>query len=1037
MLSRNQPDTEASAPSAHHLTDQAQRRLIAVIENTTDFIGMALPDGTIIYVNRAGRRLVGLGENDLLAGRQLQDFHPPEAGARLRHEALPAAQRGGTWSGESTLLASDGRSIPVSQVLIAHFDDIGKVSHFSTIIRDLSAQKQAEAALIASWAQLNQAQRIARLGSWELSLPSLRLTWSEEIYRICETDPTKFAVSYEAFLGFVHPDDRRKVDQAYAHAVKSRLPYEITHRLLLPDGRIKWVHEHGETAYGPTGEPLRTVGTMQDITARIQTMEALRESRMRLEEIIHSLDVVVWEADARTFQITFISERVERLLGYPRRQWLEEPEFWRKHLHPEDRDTAIAFSSAAAQQMKDHRFEYRLLAASGRVVWVKDIVTVLSEDGRPAKLRGIMMDITEQKYAEHALRQSHETLDRLFNTVHFCAVCLDRDFNFIQVNRAYAEACARPVDFFPGKNHFALYPQADNEAIFREVVQTGRPFTALAKPFCFPDHPEWGVTYWDWTLHPVKNPAGQVEGLLFILLDVTKRKLAEDTLRESEARYRLLFENNPQPMWAYDTVTQRFLTVNEAAIAHYGYTREEFLALTIDRLRPPGEPAANGKNSPSGPPGRTTGEWRHRLKDGRLISVEILAHSLTLDGRPAMLELVTDITEKKKLQEQLLRAQRLENLGLLAAGIAHDLNNVLSPVLMGATLLRLRAANPADVPILDTLEKSATRGANLVRQILSFARGTGEGALVQPRHLLRDLAELIEETFPKSIRFEADLPKDLWVIHGSPTHFHQILLNLCVNARDAMSRGGSLRLRAANQHLDAMPATAPAAARPGPYVVIEVTDTGTGIPPEALEHIWEPFYTTKGDKGTGLGLSTVRGIVHDHGGFITLDTRVDHGSTFRVYLPAAETPVETTAPAAPHAPTLPAGRGELVLVVDDEPHIRNLTAEILSQRGYRVLTAAHGTEALTLFTPRATEIALVISDVRMPELDGPALAHALPRFNPAVKILFITGAASVREGGASLPPHRPLLGKPFTPDELLIMVDRILHGATPAAPGER
>lgn len=901
MMPPDSPEA-GNAPSAHHLMDQAQRRLIAIIENTTDFISMALPDGMVIYINRAGRRLVGLRENDLLASRHIQDFHPPEVAASVLEVALPAALRDGTWSGEATLRALDGRLIPVSQVIIAHHDDHGRPSHFSTIARDLTAQKQAEAALIASWSQLQLAQHIAHLGSWELSHPDNRLIWSEEIYRIFELDPMRFGASYEAFLGFVHPGDRQKVDEAFTQAVRDRKPYETTHRLLLAGGRIKWVHERGNTVYNTDGKPVRTIGTVQDITSRIKAMEALRESRNRLGSLIHSVDGIVWEVEVTTFRFTFVSEQAERILGYPAAMWLEDPEFWSKHLHPEDRDAAVAYCRESTARMQDHQFEYRMLAADGREVWLKDIVTVLVENGRPAKLRGIMVDITAQRRAERERR-------------------------------------------------------------------------------------------------------------------------------ESETRYRILFDGNPQPMWVYDTETLRILTVNEAAVAHYGYTREEFLGLTIKQLCPLGDPACDDGPA-GGNPCHTTGERHHCRKDGSVLIVEVYSHPLNFADRPTVLVIANDITEKKRLEEKFLRAQRLENLGLLAAGIAHDLNNVLSPVLMGATLLRLRATNPADVPILETLEKSATRGANLVRQILSFARGAGENALIQPKHLLRDIAELIEETFPKSIQFDAAIPKDLWTIHCSPTQFHQILLNLCINARDAMPHGGTLHLSASNRRFSLVTDSTPAGIQPGPYVVIEVGDTGSGIPPEIIERIWEPFFTTKGEKGTGLGLSTVRGIVHDHGGTITVDSRIGHGSTFRIYLPAADASAEpSTTPL--HTPPLPVGRGELVLVVDDETDIRNLVATVLTQHGYRVLLAANGTEALTLFTPRATEIPLVISDIRMPELDGPALAHALPRFNSAVKILFITGAPSIQKGG-SLPPHMPLLTKPFSPTELLTQVDHLLHPA-PAA----
>jgi two-component system cell cycle sensor histidine kinase/response regulator CckA len=291
------------------------------------------------------------------------------------------------------------------------------------------------------------------------------------------------------------------------------------------------------------------------------------------------------------------------------------------------------------------------------------------------------------------------------------------------------------------------------------------------------------------------------------------------------------------------------------------------------------------------------GEWQRELnvttRDGREIVVDVRM-SLVRDaaGRPnARLTIASDITDKKRLEEQFLRAQRVESLGLLAAGIAHDFNNVLSPMIMAAPLLRKRATDPGDLRILDILEKSAARGAGLVRQILGFARGVGgKFQLIRLGELVRDIALVIEASFPKSIVFETIVPDDLWTIQANPTQIHQILLNLAVNARDAMlPRGGTLRLFAVNRVVENPSAFMTEGARPGAFIVIEVSDTGMGIKPELLARIWDPFFTTKGEgSGTGLGLSTVRGIVAAHGGFVTVSTRIGVGTTFCVFLPASK-----------------------------------------------------------------------------------------------------------------------------------------------------
>ena len=314
-----------------------------------------------------------------------------------------------------------------------------------------------------------------------------------------------------------------------------------------------------------------------------------------------------------------------------------------------------------------------------------------------------------------------------------------------------------------------------------------------------------------------------------------------------------------------------------------------------------------------------------------------------------------------------------------------------------------------------------------MRQILSFAHGaSGEKTLIQAKHLLRDISNLIQQTFHKSIRLEEEIPNDLWTVRGNPTQLHQILLNLCVNARDAMPQGGTLRLRAENRRLDETAAQAIPGAIAGAYLVLEVTDTGTGIPAEILTRIWEPFFTTKGEgKGTGLGLATVRGIAANHGGFITVESEPGRGTTFRIFLPAAEESAATGSAAASAHPFHPRGKGELVLVVDDEVYVGDLINELLTMNGYRVLVARNGVEAISKFAPRAAEIALVITDLNMPELGGTDLARVLPRVNPAVKIIFMSGEGSSRPGESAALPGR-VLKKPFVPGELLMRVHEAL-----------
>ncbi len=421
------------------------------------------------------------------------------------------------------------------------------------------------------------------------------------------------------------------------------------------------------------------------------------------------------------------------------------------------------------------------------------------------------------------------------------------------------------------------------------------------------------------------------------------------------------------------------------------------------------------------------GDWRGEIqsqrRSGEALILEASVTSLRDDeGRTTgWLCIGNDVTENKKLEEQFFRSQRLESIGLLASGIAHDLNNALAPVAMVASLLRGRLKHPEDERWIDTLEKCVTRGSGLVRQILGFAHGVGgEPRIVQMQHLMREIVEVIAQTFPKSIQLEQWVAHELWTIKAQVTQMHQVLLNLCVNARDAMPEGGKLRLKAENCRLDTAAAQAIEGAKPGAWVMLQVEDNGTGIPPEVAARIWEPFFTTKeADKGTGLGLSTVRGIIEAHQGFIVMSTEVGRGTTFRVYLPAAELPEEVVA--HPPAELKCAASNQLVLIVDDESPNREGLKEVLSMSGYRAITAGNGVEATGLLEKHGKEIAAIITDYDMPMMHGGRLASVVRAQQPGIKILMVSG--DERMNGSVCDAR---LAKPYTVDQLLALLAQML-----------
>ena len=395
-----------------------------------------------------------------------------------------------------------------------------------------------------------------------------------------------------------------------------------------------------------------------------------------------------------------------------------------------------------------------------------------------------------------------------------------------------------------------------------------------------------------------------------------------------------------------------------------------------------------------------------------------------------------DITERKKMEAQFLRVQRLEGIGALASGIAHDLNNILAPMLMTSALLRETATDPDSLGLLDTIENCAQRGADIIKQLLTFARGKPGVRIHLPiRHLMSDMVKIIRETFPRDISPRVETSEDLWPLMADATQVHQALMNLCVNARDAMPDGGTLSLEARNVVVDEAFAAMMVGAKPGPYVCVRVGDTGTGISAEHLDRIFDPFFTTKElGKGTGLGLATVLGIVRGHEGFVRVDSRLGEGTTFELFFPASPQALPSR-PAEIEAPPL-RGRGEWILLVDDEAPVRQSVSRTLESHGYRVLAASNGAEGLTIFSQRRAEIRAVLTDMMMPVMSGPALIAALRGAEPSLVVLGMTGLPerNAIRGLAEL--DVAILNKPFSGPVLLRALHAALHPPEAELPSE-
>ena len=435
---------------------------------------------------------------------------------------------------------------------------------------------------------------------------------------------------------------------------------------------------------------------------------------------------------------------------------------------------------------------------------------------------------------------------------------------------------------------------------------------------------------------------------------------------------------------------------NRSAERLYGWTAQEVMGRAIDDFLYPASPVFLAATEATLAHGEWTGEIEQTCKDGNSIVAEA-RWTLVCDeeGQPqSFLSINTDITDRKKLEQQFLRAQRLESIGTLAGGIAHDLNNVLAPIMMSIDLLRTHVNHPNGLQILEMIGQSAHRGAQMVGQVLTFAQGMeGKTEEVQFAHVLRDLRRIVDDTFPKNIRIVTIAEPDLWFVKGDATQIHQVLLNLCVNSRDAMPEGGQITIRAENIVIDDHYAGMNIDASPGLYLKIEVEDTGPGIARETLDKLFDPFFTTKDiGQGPGLGLSTSLAIIKGHGGFIRPYSDLGMGSCFRVYLPAIAD--SHAAPIAPATVSLPRGNGETILVVDDEASIRQVTRQTLEAFGYKVLLASDGSEAVSVYVKHQAEISVVLTDMMMPIMDGPATIQVLRRLNPNVRVIGASGISS-------------------------------------------
>ncbi len=1010
--------------------------ILASLAVTDDAVLIADEQEYILYFNPAAERMFGRSAGDAL-GQTLDQFLPPA-------EPSPQGKRGAkvarltellhAKSSEITGQRTAGECFPLEASLTQ--TQAGGRTLFALTMRDLSIRPPKETAETLQEDSVAEMRAVIFNSAYEfigLLRPDGTLLHANPS-ALDFVGATLAEVKDRPFLEtpwWAHDaEGRAKLQAGIATAAQGEfVRFEATHRGLsgndiTVDFSLKPVRDEG-------GAVAFLIPEGRNITERkLAEDKREREHEERLHSILNSIQEIVWSATPDGATPYFVSPSAERVCGRPITDFHTNGQLRLQIIHLEDRDkVARAFQELADKGR--YEVEYRITRPDGEVRWLHDRgYHVRDEQGNPLRLDGVASDITERKRAELAMLEVKARTASIVDSAMDSIISVNEEQLIVLFNPAAEKMFGYSAAEMMGQPLERLLPtsaRAAHAEYIRRFGTAGTTSRAMGALGAISGVRKNGEEF------PAEAAISQmdVDGqklYTVILRDITRRKEAEKRLIEQAA----LLNHAREAIIVVD-ISSNTLFWNTGAERLYGWTAEEMIGRNVatELFREQQEPRETARGVLM-EKGEWAGEFQQYTKDGRKIIVESrLALVRDEAGEPKSILIINaDITEKKKLEQQFFRAQRMESLGTLAGGIAHDLNNVLSPIAMGVQMLQMKHADEFSRKMLNVMGANAERGAAMIKQILSFARGGGgERIPLQLQHLVKDAIKLMIETFPKEIEIKQKFDQELWLVEGDSTQLHQVLMNLCVNARDAMPHGGTLSISVENQPIDELSARMWPEAKAGNYVALTVADTGEGIPAEHLDRIFDPFFTTKEPgKGTGLGLATVAGIVKAHGGFINVYSELGRGAQFKIYLPA-----QITLQIA-HSETvergIPAGEGELILVVDDEASIREMTRSVLEAFGYRVLSAADGAEAIGVYAQHPDEVKLVLTDMMMPLMDGLSMIRALLHINPQIKVILSSGLAEERKvAEARQLGIEHFLSKPYNTETLLKTVAQAIRKA--------